>query len=661
MKVLLTLALAICWLKLYAQEPAALRTFTDTTAHYQLAYPSTWHQTLGNGGYQVAFYAGEATERAVVTITSRSLPNEQKKLSGPAATSLVDSVWQAIRRRPQVQVLRLAQQNAGRYEQVEYQYSYAAGAALALRTQVVGRRLYSNGTEFQVEYQAPAFLDARYLAEAEQLVASFRFIAPTPSRQVPAAPQCDNKIYGIAALRSDNDIWEDDCQTIHEFSAADLTARPKIHWRVLPFQSYALAKGFDNCLYAVTKAPTDAPERVYRYNPATEQGEYTTWRLPPQGSENVWISAATDEQGHLYFMTSDAGKLVKINPADGSVTLLWTADPMRQAPFYPTIGFPGAGSHGNFCLGDARTLYQVYSTDGSVMQVDLSNRRPAATLTTFSGLPERGGYSDLLLQTDEAGRRWLYMAGPKALYRVDMSRGEAELVRRGVYTDLAGCTVLPREPVAAAAAPVPAPPPVPTTGLWRGRLLDAVTFQPLPQAKLRLGPAGAETTVALSPQGEFSFLVEPGRAATAHVQLAGYLPLDSAYTALPGPYVQDILVQPLSVGTTLRLDKVRFEQGSARLFTSSYPALRRLLKLLTETPTLTIELRGHTDNVGSAEKNVQLSERRVATVKSYLVRHGIAESRITGLGLGGAEPRASNDREATRQLNRRVEFRVTGI
>jgi outer membrane protein OmpA-like peptidoglycan-associated protein len=48
-------------------------------------------------------------------------------------------------------------------------------------------------------------------------------------------------------------------------------------------------------------------------------------------------------------------------------------------------------------------------------------------------------------------------------------------------------------------------------------------------------------------------------------------------------------------------------------------------------------------------------------VKAYLVAHGVAEARITGIGFGGAKPAASNAQEITRKLNRRVEFRVTGI
>ena len=60
------------------------------------------------------------------------------------------------------------------------------------------------------------------------------------------------------------------------------------------------------------------------------------------------------------------------------------------------------------------------------------------------------------------------------------------------------------------------------------------------------------------------------------------------------------------------------------------------------------------------QKNVELSQRRVVAVKAYLVKRGVADGRISGLGLGGTEPKASNAQEATRRLNRRVEFRVTG-
>jgi outer membrane protein OmpA-like peptidoglycan-associated protein len=660
MKVLLTLALLLCWLQLHAQELVPGRVYADSAGQYQLIYPGTWQRQPRLAG-EMSFTTGKAPEQAVVTLRQLSSIAKPPSQRAGVAQSQLDAIWQNILQLPQGRVLYIKQQYPGSHEEVRYHYTYAEETAAASRIRVMGRRLWSGNTEWQLEYKASAAHDARFLTEGEQLLESFslkKASSATPTNTSPAL-QCDDKIYGIAALRVHDDLWEDDCRTIHEFTGSDLSGRPKVHRQVLPFQSYALAKGFDNCLYSVTKAPTNAPELVYRYNPSTKRGEYTTWRLPAQGPENAWISAATDERGQLYFMTSDAMQLVKVDPTNGQVTVLWTTDPLRKAPYYAAISFKGAGSHGNFCLGEARTLYQVYSTDGSLMSINLDTRQPSPALTALTGLPERGGYSDLLFHADEDGRQRLYLAGPKSLYRVDMRTGESEVVRRGIYTDLAGCNTFRSEPAKPMESRLP-PPAAPATGIWRGRLLDAATLQPLPQAALRLGQAGAETTVPLKPDGGFSFLVEPGRATVAHVQLAGYLPLDSTYTALRGPYVQDVLLKPLNVGATLRLERVRFEQGSARLLSSSYPALRNLLKLLTDTPSLTIELRGHTDNVGSAEKNVQLSEQRVATVKNYLVRHGIAAVRITGLGLGGTEPRAPNDREATRQLNRRVEFRVTG-
>lgn len=505
--------------------------------------------------------------------------------------------------------------------------------------------------------------------------------AGTPTA-APAGPapvrtqRCDNKLYGIAALRRVEGHWEDDCRTIHEFRNSDLSAPPKVHRRVLPFQSYALAQGFDNCLYSVTKAPTNAPEYVYRYDPATRRGAYTRWQLPAQGEDNIWISAATDEAGNLCFQTSDASQFVQVDPFEGTVKVLWTTDPIRRTPYYKSLGFAGAGTHGNFCLDDANTMYMVYSTNGSLLKVDLRTRQPAPAPLPLTGLPARGGYSDVLLQNDEQGRRRLYLAGPQALYRVDLAKREARLVRRGVYTDLAGCNLFPAvdrpttPPPPVAAPPPPTPPPTPPTppapaATWQGRVLHALTRQPLPRAQLQLlaagSPAAVLRVVPLGADGRFSVPVVPGRAYPYRALLSGYLTADSAITTTAGGYGQNILLRPLAVGTTLALENVRFTQGQTALLPSSFSALDRLLSLLQVNPRLSIELRGHTDNVGDPAKNMTLSEQRVEAVKAYLVGRGVAAKRISGVGLGGAQPAASNGQESTRRLNRRVEFRVTGI
>ena len=654
MRIFLTLVLLGCRLALRAQPTPPATPYTDAQARYQLAYAPGWVPPTAAGGAVATFTAGAPTIAATVKVSQQPLPDDRRDLRLLGA-GRPDSVVQRFQRLPRVQVLRLDQHSAGPTDEIDYEYTYAPPAP-ALRTHVLGRQLWRGGYEFRVEYRAATNQDGRYLAGGRQLVASFAFTtAPWPSRRY-VDQICDGKMYGIAALRYTGGQWEDDCRTIHEFSTADPTATPKVHRQVLPFQSYALAKGFDDCLYSVTKAPTNAPERVYRYDPAARRGAYTDWQLPAQGPENVWISAATDDHGDLYFMTSDANQLVRVSPHEGRVSVVWAADPIRKAPYYPLVGFASAGTHGNFCLDDASTMYMVYSTDGSLLKVNLNTKQPSPERILLDGLPARGGYSDLLMQNDAAGRRRLYLAGPHGLYQVDLARRQATRVRGGTYTDLAGCNLFGVVPPAP-----PLPPPPPTTATWEGRVLDATTSLPLPQAQLRLDRDEVGTAVLLSVRGGFTYTTAPGRAYQYHAQHPGYFPADSTWAAAPGPLVRDILLRPLAVGATQQLANVQFEQGKAALLPSSAAALNKLVHLMIDNPGLTIELRGHTDNVGPPEKNVVLSQQRVAAVKAYLADHGVAGTRITGMGLGGAEPIARNDQETTRRLNRRVEFRIVGL
>lgn len=654
LKWLFLLVLLAWWVVPCAAQAPPLATYTDARVRYQLAYPPTWQVREPADGTTTTFSAGSGRRPApaVVTLAVAPLPDREKDWK-PTAHGAQDSLWRRILRLPDAQVLRIDQYDAGRYDEVRYDYTYLA--ATGSRTHVVGRTVWRGGYAFHLEYRAGATQDEPYLAEGRQLLDSFAFTTqPFASRRY-ADQVCDNKLYGIAAYRRHNGQVLDDCQTIHEFSTTAPTDAPIVHARVLPFQSYALAKGFDNCLYSVTKAPTDTPEYVYRYDPATRQGRYTTWQLPAQGPDNSWISGGTDDRGLLYFLTADGCLLVKINPADGAVTVIWSADPVQKAPYYPSIGFAGAGSHANFCLDDADTMYRVYSTDGSLLKVNLRTQQPYPERMYLQGLPKRGGYSDVLLQNDETGQRRFYLAGPKAVYRLDLAHRRASLVRQGTYTDLAGCNLFRVVPHSA-----PAPPP-PATATWRGRVLDATTYHPLPEAQVRIGATGAETAVPLTPGATFTYTAKPGSRSAVHAQLAGYFAADSGWTAAPGSHVQDLLLRPLAVGTTLPLDNVQFEQGKAVFLASSFAALDQLVALLTTNPPINIELHGHTDNVGSPEKNVVLSEQRARAVKAYLINHGVAADRVTTIGFGGTKPIASNGQESTRQRNRRVEFRVTSV
>ncbi len=65
---------------------------------------------------------------------------------------------------------------------------------------------------------------------------------------------------------------------------------------------------------------------------------------------------------------------------------------------------------------------------------------------------------------------------------------------------------------------------------------------------------------------------------------------------------------------------------------------------------------GHTDNIGNAKKNLELSSKRVERVKNYLIKKGINKKRIDGKGFGGERPLISNNSSSSKKLNRRVEI-----
>ena len=101
-----------------------------------------------------------------------------------------------------------------------------------------------------------------------------------------------------------------------------------------------------------------------------------------------------------------------------------------------------------------------------------------------------------------------------------------------------------------------------------------------------------------------------------------------------------------------------FATGSAKLLAKSYPALNNVLQVMQDNPSFKVNIEGHTDTVGTAEKNHVLSHDRANAVKTYLVSKGIDESRITAAGFGFDRPVASNKTAAGRAANRRVEMKL---
>ena len=118
--------------------------------------------------------------------------------------------------------------------------------------------------------------------------------------------------------------------------------------------------------------------------------------------------------------------------------------------------------------------------------------------------------------------------------------------------------------------------------------------------------------------------------------------------------VQIMIEQP----KLFTLKNVLFDSGKSTLKVSSNKELDELVALLKLKPSMKIEIAGHTDNVGSAEANKELSLKRAVTVREYLLSKGISPSRITAQGYGDSSPVADNTTESGKKQNRRTEVRI---
>lgn len=102
---------------------------------------------------------------------------------------------------------------------------------------------------------------------------------------------------------------------------------------------------------------------------------------------------------------------------------------------------------------------------------------------------------------------------------------------------------------------------------------------------------------------------------------------------------------------------IQFVTGKAALTTASLRELTEIVEYMNQYKEITLEIAGHTDNVGKAASNQVLSEKRAEAVKAALIKRGIASDRLTSVGYGMDQPIEDNTTAAGRARNRRVEFK----
>ena len=126
-------------------------------------------------------------------------------------------------------------------------------------------------------------------------------------------------------------------------------------------------------------------------------------------------------------------------------------------------------------------------------------------------------------------------------------------------------------------------------------------------------------------------------------------------------YTKDIALEPIQLNVSITFKNVQFGNNSFELLPISKIELDKLLQVLNENPTLKLEIKGHTDNIGKAEDNIKLSSNRAKSVVEYLVSKGVNAARLGYKGFGATQPISDNNTEEGRAKNRRTEFVIVGM
>ncbi len=215
----------------------------------------------------------------------------------------------------------------------------------------------------------------------------------------------------------------------------------------------------------------------------------------------------------------------------------------------------------------------------------------------------------------------------------------------------------------------PAPDPV---VMISGKVTDSKTGKPV-EAKIIYEDmadgeeVGTATTNPLT--GEYKIVLPYGKKYSMRAVAPNFIAegenvdLTDSVTAVQGKGFREIAnkslkLVPIEAGQVVRLNNISFQFAKATLTPESFPELDRIALTMTENTKLTIELGGHTDNVGGDAANLKLSQERADTVREYLIGKGIEPDRIASKGYGEARPVATNDTPDGQAANRRVEFTI---
>jgi outer membrane protein OmpA-like peptidoglycan-associated protein/tetratricopeptide (TPR) repeat protein len=201
--------------------------------------------------------------------------------------------------------------------------------------------------------------------------------------------------------------------------------------------------------------------------------------------------------------------------------------------------------------------------------------------------------------------------------------------------------------------------------LLKGTVIDVNDASPL-KATLSLVDNATKKIVSkveTDDSGNFQITIPVGGNYGLTTEREGYLFNSMNFNLPPFERYQEIdthiLMVKARVGSKVILKNIFFDVNQSALKSESLSELENIRDLLTQHSQWRIQINGHTDNAGTRELNLALSQKRAQAVVDYLVEQGIARDRLKAKGFGADEPLVSNDDEKDgRQINRRTEIEI---
>lgn len=162
--------------------------------------------------------------------------------------------------------------------------------------------------------------------------------------------------------------------------------------------------------------------------------------------------------------------------------------------------------------------------------------------------------------------------------------------------------------------------------------------------------------------GSYLIVLTEGSEYALYVNREGYLFNSASFAFEEGQDIQalsrDIELEPIREGSVSVLNNIFFDTDKYELKEKSATELDKVVRFLERNPDVRIEISGHTDDVGQADYNLELSGKRAQAVYNYLTGRGIASSRLEAKGYGQTVPAVPNTSDENRSENRRIEFKI---